>query len=114
MNIERGITLVSNQDYGILIKLNKTFFNQDFDIYLSVLYIKPQNPNVDCGDIFDNLNTDIAEYSNPGKIILFGDFNCRTGEQADHIINDTLFNRADNNILPETLTCDKEIVRKKL
>ena len=61
---------------------------------------------MDSGEIFDNLNKDIAEYH--GKIILSGDFNCRTGEHADHIINDTLFNRADNNILPETYTCDKE------
>ena len=42
---------------------------------------------MDSGAIFDNLNKDIAEYSNYGKIILSGDFNCRTGEQADHIIN---------------------------
>ena len=112
INIERGITLVSKKDYGLWIKLDKTFFKQDFDIYLSVLYIKPQNPNVDSGEMFDNLNKDITEYPNHGKIILLGDFNCRTGEQADHIINDTLFNRADNNILPETHTCDKEIVRK--
>ena len=67
---------------------------------------------MDSGEIFDSLNKDIAEYSNHGKIILSGDFNCRTGEHADHIINDTLFNRADNNILPETYTCDKELVRK--
>jgi hypothetical protein len=78
--------------------LDKTFFKQDFDIYLSVLYIKTQNPNVDSREIFDNLNKDIAEYSNHEQIILSDDFNCRTGEQADHIINDTLFNRADNNV----------------
>ena len=94
--------------------MDKTFFKQDFDIYLSVLYIKTQNPNVDSREIFDKLNKDIAEYSNHGKIILSGDFNCRTGEQADHINNDTLFSRADNNILPETYTCDKEIVKKKM
>ena len=69
---------------------------------------------MDSGEIFDNLNKDISEYSNHGKIILSGDFNCRTGEQADHINNDTLFSRADNNILPETYTCDKEIVKKKM
>ncbi|CAC5392306.1 DNAH [Mytilus coruscus] len=40
---------------------------------------KPQNPNVESGKIFDNLNNDIAEYSNYGKIILSGDLNCRTG-----------------------------------
>ena len=39
INIERGITLVSKKDYGLWIKLDKTFFKQDFDIYLSVLYI---------------------------------------------------------------------------
>ena len=66
---------------------------------------------MDSGEIVYNLNMDIVEYSNHGKIILSDDFNCRTGEHADHIINDTLFNRADNNILPETYTCDKELVR---
>jgi hypothetical protein len=50
----------------------------------------------------------VKKFASHGKIILSGDFNCRTGEQAGHIINDTLFNRADNNILSETYTCDKE------
>jgi hypothetical protein len=63
---------------------------------------------VDSGEMFDNLNKDIAEYPNHGKIILLGDFNCRTGEQADHIINDTLFNRADNNIPSKYVQFPKE------
>ena len=111
-NLQNGIKLVIKRNYGLWIRLDKQFFNLDFDLYLAVVYIKPYYPNSNNEELFENLKHDIAKYSEKGKIFLSGDFNSRTSDSPDYIENDSSFIHTDNNILPDNYTCDKQIKRK--
>ena len=82
---------MSQYDYGIWLKLDKNFFGTEFDLYLAVIYIKPKTLTFDPEDTFLKLKLDVAKFSASGKVILTGDFNGRTGNLPDFIINDNTF-----------------------
>ena len=102
-----GIRLMmSPYYYGIWLNLDKNFFGTAFDLYLAVIYIKPKTPTFDPGDTFLKLKLDIAKFSSSGKEILTGDFNGRTGNFPDFIINDSTFPKSTQDILPSDYSCD--------
>ena len=78
----------------IWLKLCKKFFNLDSDLYICIIYISPEYSSYSKrqdGDIFLNLEKDIAYFSLRGSVILTGDFNARTGLKID-FVNDVLSN----------------------
>ena len=68
-----------------MVKLDKTFFNLDQDIFLCAINIPPRESPYFNSDIFDDLQNDIAKYSSEGHILLTGDFNARTGCALDYV-----------------------------
>ncbi|KAK3093141.1 hypothetical protein FSP39_011681 [Pinctada imbricata] len=77
------------------VKFDRVFFKTVTDVFLCVVYILPNNPSglkFDEEDIFEILETDIFEFQAKGKVIICGDFNCRTGNLPDCIINDNVEN----------------------
>lgn len=79
-----------NNDY-IWIKLDKTFFNRNHDIYICAAYIPPPNSTYTKRleeNILDCIETDIYKHKALGEIILLGDLNGRVGTLSDFIIND--------------------------
>ena len=68
-NITPGISLIYEykRDYGLLIKLEKSFFffHLDFDIFLAVIYMykNPKCSQQDNEEAFAKLSQDIAELS---------------------------------------------------
>ena len=78
-------------DFIIWLKLDKTFFQLDADIYLSFIYIAPENSPVHelyNVDAFDKLETDIDYFQDYGNVYVFGDLNSRTGHKHDFVNND--------------------------
>lgn len=65
------------------------------------IYIKLKSPAFDSENNFLKLKLDI------GKIILTDDFNGRTGNQPDFIINGCTFSKSTEDILPSDYSCDK-------
>ena len=91
-SIRKGVSLVRNNiDCLLWLKIDKTHFNIEDDIYLAVIYIPPENsPMHDMYDvnIFELLESDINFFDNKGKVFITGDANARTGHKADFIDND--------------------------
>jgi len=90
-HLRDGIVTQSIDQSGILwIKLCKTFFQLDDDLYLCFVYIPPSNSKYyDKHGIvfFESIEQSIANYSDCGKVIVIGDLNARCGLRSDCIEN---------------------------
>jgi hypothetical protein len=66
---------------------------------------------------FALLDNEVSIFANQGKVLLIGDFNSRTGQSPDYILNDStdLNNFSDNYILPiiQWIKYQKEITKIK-
>ena len=83
-----GVEIIERHTSGFLwVKLCKTFFGFQDDIFVCFCYIPPKNSvyyqNVDV-NLFDVLERNIRHYSDYGKIMVIGDLNARTGLSSDH------------------------------
>jgi hypothetical protein len=75
------------------LKLCKSVFNIEEDIYLGIVYVSPiHSPFAQKSDedIFSILESNIAHYSNLGNCIVCGDFNARTSLEQDYCNSDNL------------------------
>ena len=66
------------------------------DLYVCAVYIPPVT-----SVHYDNI------FANQGKVLLIGDFNFRTGQSPDYILN----NFSDNYILPRNYSVDQILKR---
>ena len=92
--LKQYVSLLKNMhDTVIWLKLDKCLFQSLVDIYLACVYIPPSSSTFyqtyDC-DIFADIENQIVEYMNVGKIMLIGDTNARTSNANDFILNDVL------------------------
>ena len=74
----------------MLDKLQKDKLGLTNDIYICFAYISPNNSSFtkqQDTDAFQNIITDINKYLNKGKIMLLGDFNDRTYNICENIID---------------------------
>ena len=90
--LKNGIEIVKNvYDTIIWIKLNKTFFGLQEDIFICGSYIWGDDSpmyNIHNVDLFELLEDDINYYRNHGKLIICGDLNCPVGLKPDYIVCD--------------------------
>ena len=71
-------------------KLDKSFFNFEEDIYVCLAYIAPANSRhygKSEKDPYDELKTQLLNYSKLRKIILMGDFNTRKRNLSDSSVD---------------------------
>lgn len=92
--ISEGISYVKSPNIEqdiVWLKLSKFYFHWENDLYIAFIYISPEysshtvreNPQY-----FEKLESDIAYFSSRGKVSILGDFNARTGQEPDYIVND--------------------------
>ena len=88
--IRKGVTLLEGKyQYGVWLKLHKSFFKTEHDIFLCGIYIPPKSSPYAQKDIFNIIDTDIAKLEPKGQIVIMGDLNARTGEShADYVTLD--------------------------
>ena len=84
-----GISIVRNHhDTIIWLRLDKTFFSLQNDVYLCGVYIwgdkSPAYNCIDC-NLFQILEADIYDFQLLGTTIIAGDFNSRVGCKQDFI-----------------------------
>jgi exonuclease III len=115
--LEKGITMCKLYDEGLMwVKLDKSFFKSEQNIYLCVCYIPPEssrfythNKNF---DFFELIEDDIIHYNEIGTVILTGDFNARTGNSNDFICNiklDKFVESFPNNICETESYIEKRV-----
>ena len=116
-NIKEGIQIIeTNSKFSQWCKMKKDFFNLEKDIYICTTYIPPKNSsfynnNIDSNP-YEDISKEIQQYSIMGHIILQGDFNARTKNLIDTIINDE-DNSHLNIPLPQTYKFDKTVNKRR-
>ena len=96
-------------------KLEKSFFKLEEDIYIYSVYIPSTNSKhfgQNENDPYDDLQSKLMHCSNPGRIMLMGNFSPRKGLVSDSLggtINDLQFsaNSTDLNSNPDCETFTK-------
>ena len=99
-------------DDRLWLKLSSNFFDFPRDLYLCLAYITPATSTHSSArdNIWQLLNTEIAQFSVQGETMVTGDFNARTGILSD-------FNEIDSVKyvpLPPHYKTDLELVRSNL
>lgn len=84
-SIKNGIELLTPTNSEISwIKLSKSFFNLDRDIFMAVIYAAPAFSYAPIAvDVFETLENDLATYLPLGSCFLCGDFNARICTEND-------------------------------
>ena len=75
-NIQPGLKSVQNSEEFLWIRLEKSFFNLENEIFLCVAYIPPKNATQNIlskTDYFDSLENSIFNYKDKGNIVIMGD-----------------------------------------
>ncbi len=113
-DISSGVEFIRNVNDDLMwLKLDKHFFCIERDIMLCLCYVVPQNStrqSVINFDIFDRIQTDIAEFESESInwYMITGDFNARTANNADFVEDD---NASDHLPFPDNYSVDVAIAR---
>jgi exonuclease III len=100
--LSEGVTVLKNKfNDSILVKLDKTHFSLDKDLFIGFFYVVPSNSTYTTSvsndiDAFDEIESFIHKFSEDGDIILMGDFNSRVCTKADFIPDDSAPLRNDD------------------
>jgi exonuclease III len=88
--LTKGLKKISSKLKDILwIRLDKHFFKLENDVYIANCYLPPEDSVIHKdleGDVFDILNEEISKYSKRGEVILCGDFNARSGNIQEKLL----------------------------
>ena len=86
--LENHISIVKKTNNTIWCKISKEILNTEQNLYLGGIYIPPEKSNYFDNEIFDQLELDINSFQMKGNVIIFGDFNARTGILNDFVSKD--------------------------
>ena len=87
-DLKSGMRIVDIQcEYGIWLKIDKTYFKLEKDIYLCAICIPPRSSPYAIKNVFDVLEDQVTTFTS-NEMLLMGDFNARTGNYADYIEHD--------------------------
>ena len=100
--IQYKISLVrTTEDSLVWLKLDKSLFENDQDLYLCCAYIPPAGnsyyTHYDC-DLFECLESDLEFFANKGVTCIIGDLNARLGTLEDTIKYDSLNRKVAKNL----------------
>ena len=99
-NIWKGIRKFKSTNNDCMwLKLSKTFFNLDYDIYVCCCYLPPSNSKVVVQanvDLHQILQQEIMQYQSKGEVIIIGDLNSRTGLKQEQWMDPGTISNDDN------------------
>ena len=110
-NLRDKIEIIEKLQQGILwLKICKSMFQFDADVYLCCTYIPPRQSrltNQNDVDFFENIEQGVEKYQLLGKVFLTGHLNSRTSNAPDFIefdqfLDDYSVIQSNRNILPRT------------
>ncbi len=76
-------------NYGIWLKIDKNYLASESGkhIYICGIYIPPKDSDYALKNPYEDLEKDIGDLSETGSTILMGDYNARTGNLADYLLD---------------------------
>ena len=90
--LKQFITVIEQNKFGIIwLKIDKTLFKFNEDIYICHTYIPPKSSKVLVDrdfDFFEEIENNIEKYRKNGKTFIVGDLNSRTGSLTDILESD--------------------------
>jgi exonuclease III len=96
-DIPHGIKLIKACDYGLFFKLDKDVFGWEQSVILCCVYIPPDGstfydnrPERDGITELESHLVTLVSDNNDSDIFMMGDFNARTSDDADYILDDTV------------------------
>ena len=96
-NLRPGIKMIKNEEGFIWLKMSKTFFRLQNDVFICATYIPPERTTVRINkktDYWENFIKSLIEFSSLGNILITGDLNARTGiTYEEQIINSNHLNQ---------------------
>ena len=88
-DLKNVVKVVEKLQSGIIwVKIDKSLFPFNQDVYICHLYVPPSSSkvlNISEVDILEQLELCIEKYDSIGKVYITGDFNCRTASSMDYI-----------------------------
>lgn len=101
-NIKQVVSLLKNSNSEIKwLKVCKTFFGLNKDIYVCFVYLPPSNSSYAIRhnlDIMDTLCSDVMNYGKSGFLVICGNFNARTARETENVENDKFVPLSINDI----------------
>ena len=117
LNIAKGVKLVSKPLNDMMwFKLDRTFFGFEKDLYVCFMYISPANSSYTIRTgmdklIFDQVEQDIAKYSNYGDVMLMGDLNAHINSNEKDFLENEMNDILDD-CLPENYIADNVYINR--
>ena len=88
--LANGVSYIPTENKNtIWCKLNRNYFGFENDIYLGTVYLSPPNyERNNNDDLISEIEAEMLSFSQKGGIIVQGDYNARTGEIQEVVMND--------------------------
>lgn len=101
-NIRQVVSILKNSNSEIQwLKLCKTFFDLNKDIYVCFVYMPPSTSSYAIRHylyIMGTLCFDVMNYGKLGFLVICGDFNARTARETENVKNDKFVPLSSNDI----------------
>lgn len=85
---KKAISVVKESEYSVWIKICKTYFKLDKDIYVGGVYLPPEKSTfymTKQDDPWGIIENEVMQFQNVGEVVMLGDFNARTGDLKDFV-----------------------------
>ena len=93
-----GVKIVKSiDDIMVWLRLDKSFFGLNDDVYVANVYAVPESSVFLCHDVFDMLCTEIEKFPTGANVLIYGDTNARTNVITE--LDGTVLD-ADDGALP--------------
>ena len=88
-SLKRGIKVIRNKDDIVCtLKLDKTVFGMQWDVFLSLAYIVPKTSTHLNGEVFADIQDEIISVPNDSEFVMCMDANAHTRDVPEYFIDD--------------------------
>ena len=85
--LRKATKIYKDTEYGVWLKICKSIMKIDKDIYICGIYVPPTNSEYAIDQPFEQIENDVSELPGNCYTLLVGDFNARTGELQDIMLD---------------------------
>jgi hypothetical protein len=102
INKKKGVTVLKNSSGEIQwLKLCKSFFGLNKDMYVCFVYMPPSNSSYVVRhnlEVMNMLTSDVLKYGQLGNLVICGDLNARTASESENVNSDYYIPLPNDNV----------------